>query len=372
VSNRRVPLSVLDLVPVSSGSTPTIAWSNALDLVRRSEDAGYRRYWFAEHHFNDGVIGSSPPVQMALVAAVSSRIRVGSGAVQLGHRSALSVAEEFGLLATAIPGRIDLGLGRSGGRPPDGPVEPRPARTTPEGLYLPGQSNPWATLARSPRFAAILELLAPQGADPPDYGDQLAVILDLLSGKYSAANGTALSVPAGEPGRQPQVWILGSSGGISAQLAGRRGLRFAANYHVAPANVLEAVDAYRAAFTPSADLDRPYVLVSADVVVGRADAHAAELAAGYPLWVRSIRSGEGAIPFPSAAEAAGWQWTDSERALVADRVDTQFVGSPATVVAQLETLQRATGADELLITTITHDHQDRVASYELLAQTWGT
>jgi alkanesulfonate monooxygenase SsuD/methylene tetrahydromethanopterin reductase-like flavin-dependent oxidoreductase (luciferase family) len=107
-------------------------------------------------------------------------------------------------------------------------------------------------------------------------------------------------------------------------------------------------------------------------VVGRADAHAAELAAGYPLWVRSIRSGEGAIPFSSPAEAAGWQWTDAERALVADRVDTQFVGAPATVVAQLETLQRATGADELLITTITHDHQDRVASYELLAQAWGT
>ena len=96
-----------------------------------------------------------------------------------------------------------------------------------------------------------------------------------------------------------QVWILGSSGGQSAEVAGANGLRFAANYHVSPATVIEAADGYRAAFRPSADLDRPYVSVSADVVVAEDEATARELAAGYGLWVRSIRSGEGAIPFPT-------------------------------------------------------------------------
>jgi alkanesulfonate monooxygenase SsuD/methylene tetrahydromethanopterin reductase-like flavin-dependent oxidoreductase (luciferase family) len=153
-------------------------------------------------------------------------------------------------------------------------------------------------------------------------------------------------------------------------VAGANGLRFAANYHVSPATVVEAVEGYRAAFRPSADLGRPYVSVSADVVAAGDEATARELAAGYGLWVRSIRTGEGAIPFPAPDEARAHVWTDADRDLVADRVDTQFTGSPAQVADQLEQLQEATGADELIITTITHDHADRVRSYRLLAAEW--
>lgn len=171
-------------------------------------------------------------------------------------------------------------------------------------------------------------------------------------------------------GADLQVWILGSSAGISAQVAGAGGLRFGANYHVSPATVLEAAEGYRAAFKPSAELDRPYVSVSADVVVAEDEARARELAAGYGLWVRSIRSGEGAIPFPTPDEARAHRWSDADRELVADRTETQFVGSPGSVADQLEVLRDATGADELLITTITHDHADRVRSYELLAEEW--
>jgi luciferase family oxidoreductase group 1 len=167
-----------------------------------------------------------------------------------------------------------------------------------------------------------------------------------------------------------QIWILGSSGGQSADVAGRNGLRFAANYHVSPGTVLEAADGYRAAFQPSDVLDKPYVSVSADVVVGPDEATARELATGYALWVRSIRSAEGAIEFPTPDEARRHQWTDEDRELVADRVDTQFVGSPQQVAGQLEQLREATGADELIVTTITHDHADRVRSYELLAEEW--
>jgi alkanesulfonate monooxygenase SsuD/methylene tetrahydromethanopterin reductase-like flavin-dependent oxidoreductase (luciferase family) len=112
------------------------------------------------------------------------------------------------------------------------------------------------------------------------------------------------------------------------------------------------------------------VSVSADVVVAGDEAAARELAVGYGLWVRSIRSGEGAIPFPTPEQARAHRWTDADRAMVADRVDTQFTGSPKQVADQLEQLQEATAADELIITTITHDHADRVRSYQLLAEEW--
>ena len=162
------------------------------------------------------------------------------------------------------------------------------------------------------------------------------------------------------------MWILGSSGGESATVAGKRGLRFAANYHVSPATVLEAVDGLpRRVPALGASWTRPYVSVSADVVVADDEATARELATGYGLWVRSIRTAEGAIPFPTPEQARRHTWTDADRELVADRVDTQFVGSPAQVADQLERLRDATGADELIITTITHDHRDRVRSYQL-------
>jgi alkanesulfonate monooxygenase SsuD/methylene tetrahydromethanopterin reductase-like flavin-dependent oxidoreductase (luciferase family) len=100
------------------------------------------------------------------------------------------------------------------------------------------------------------------------------------------------------------------------------------------------------------------------------EAEARELAAGYGLWVRSIRTGEGAIQFPTPDEARRHIWSDADRALVADRVETQFVGSPDQVADQLDQLREATEADELIITTIAHDHADRVRSYRLLAEEW--
>ncbi|HVQ90341.1 MAG TPA: LLM class flavin-dependent oxidoreductase, partial [Mycobacteriales bacterium] len=192
-----VPLSILDLVPISSGSTAADALRNTIDLARRAEQLGYRRYWLAEHHLNPGVAGTSPAVLIALLAGATSRIRLGAGAVQMGHRTALSVVEEFGLLATAAPGRIDLGIGRSAGPPPGatapaGPAAGGPsARTgtgvdgtlaggtvTPEGLLLPPAFSA-AALFGSPRFAAQAELLRQPGAEPPSYTRQVGDILAL-------------------------------------------------------------------------------------------------------------------------------------------------------------------------------------------------
>ncbi|OKK17598.1 monooxygenase [Streptomyces sp. CB00455] len=369
-----IPLGVLDLVPVSSGSTAAEALHRSIDLARQTEAFGYSRYWFAEHHLNPGVAGTSPAVLLALTASATTRIRIGSGAVQLGHRTALSTVEEFGLIDALHPGRLDLGLGRSAGRPQPPSGEPARALTpvvdgyTPGGLRIPARFS-FAHLLGHPRVALQQKLLNLPGARPQEYGEQVDDVLALLRGEYRSPEGVEAHAVPGE-GARVQVWILGSSGGVSAETAGRGGLRFAANYHVSPASVLQAADGYRAAFKPSAELDRPYLTVSADVVVAEDDATARELAAGYAPWVRSIRTGEGAIPFPTPAQARALPWTDADRDLVADRVETQFVGSARTVADHLERLQEATAADELLITTITHDHADRVRSYRLLAEEW--
>ncbi|MER7183809.1 MsnO8 family LLM class oxidoreductase [Streptomyces hyaluromycini] len=368
-----IPLGVLDLVPIPSGATAADALRNSVELAQRAEEFGYSRYWFAEHHLNPGVAGTSPAVVLALTAAATSGIRLGSGAVQLGHRTALSTVEEFGLLDALYPGRLDLGLGRSGGRPP-GERAAAPTATpvvdgrAPNGLVVPPRFS-FARLLGSPRIALHRKLLLLPNAESQDYAEQIDDILALLAGTYRTEDGAEAHVVPGE-GADVEVWILGSSGGESAQAAGERGLRFAANYHVSPGTVLEAVDGYRAYFQPSDVLDKPYVSVSADVVVAGDDATARELATGYGAWVRSIRTAEGAIPFPTPEEARAHVWTDEDRELVQDRLDTQFVGSPQHVADRLEQLQEATGADELLITTITHDQADRVRSYELLAEEW--
>jgi len=378
----RVPISVLDLVPVASGSTPADAVANSIDLARRAEALGYARYWLAEHHLNPGVAGTAPAIMVGLVAAATSSIRVGSGGVQLGHRTPLSVVEEFGLLDAAYPSRLDLGLGRTLGTPrrrPEPPADtasppiPRPRRPkrearTIDGVLIPSPPS-LGYLRHSPRIGLQRGLLQQPEAITPEYTEQIGEILALLGGTYRSADGLDAHVFPGE-GADVQVWILGSSGGESADVAGHNALRFAANYHVSPATVLEAAEGYRAAFRPGPGLEEPYICVSADAVVAEDADRAAELAEPYAAWVLSIRSGEGAVPFPSLDEARAHPWTDAERELVIDRTSTQIIGTPEQVVEQLERLVQLTGAQELAVTTMTHHHADRIHSYELLARAW--
>jgi alkanesulfonate monooxygenase SsuD/methylene tetrahydromethanopterin reductase-like flavin-dependent oxidoreductase (luciferase family) len=373
-----VPLAVLDLVPLTSQSNAQEALRRSVDLAQQAEAFGYHRYWVAEHHLNPGVGGTSPPLVIALVAAATTTIRVGSGGVQMGHRTPLAAVEEFGLLDAAYPGRLDLGMGRSGGRKfskrqsaGTGSATAGGVRTATEivrGVRVP-PPFPTGRLLGSPRIKLSAELLQQPGAETPAYADQVRQLLALLRTGYRSPDDVEIHVVPGE-GANVEVWILGSSAGDSAIIAGQLGLRFAASYHVSPGSALDAVDCYREAFRPSSDLSRPHLSVSADVVVAEDDATARQLASGYGLWVRSIRRGDGAIPFPSPEEASAHVWTEEDRSLVADRTETQFVGSPETVVEQLSALQVATGADELVITTITHAHADRVRSYQLLAEAW--
>ena len=382
---KAVPLSVLDLVPVAAGQTPADAVRNSIDLARQAERLGYHRYWFAEHHLNPGVAGTAPAIMVGLAAGATSTIRVGSGGVQMGHRTPLSVVEEFGLLDAAFPGRLDLGLGRTLGTPrrrregADGgaaaaaPAAPRPPRPKPPartvgGVLIPSPPS-LGRLRHSPRVDVARQLLQQPDAITPDYGEQIAEVIALLEGTHRSSGGLDAHVHPGE-GANVQIWILGSSGGASADVAGQHALRFAANYHVSPATILDAVEGYRAAFQPARGLSAPYVCVSVDAVVADDERRARELAEGYGPWVLGIRSGEGADPFLPPEEARAVRWTDDDRALVADRVATQVVGGPADVVEQLGRIVDVTGADELVVTTMTHDHADRVQSYELLAKHW--
>jgi alkanesulfonate monooxygenase SsuD/methylene tetrahydromethanopterin reductase-like flavin-dependent oxidoreductase (luciferase family) len=380
LTRRALPLAILDLAPIVSGGTASQALRNSLDLARRAEAAGYHRHWVAEHHFTPGVASSAPMLLIGQIAAATSAIRVGSAAVQTGHQTPLAIVEQFGILDALFAGRIDLGLGRSGQRRSEAIAElarkrdPNRPRRPPEearivdGLLIPKRFS-YAKVFGSSRLKHLYRHLQQPGAETPDYREQVDEILGLLGGSLVTPEGDAVVAVPGR-GADVEVWIFGSSRGQSATVAGELGLAFAANYHVSPATVLEAVDAYRAAFRPSERLAEPYVAVSADVVVARDDATARHLASPYALWVRSVRNGDGAIPFPTPEEAARHVWSAEDREMVADRVDTQFVGTPESVAGQLETLADATGADELVVTTITHDHADRVRSHELLAQEW--
>ncbi|MEV6609415.1 MsnO8 family LLM class oxidoreductase [Kutzneria sp. NPDC051319] len=339
-----IPLSVLDLSPIVSGGSAAEALRNSVDLARRAEELGYHRYWVAQHHLTPGVAAAAPSVLATAIAEATSRIRVGSAAVLLGYVSPVVAAEQFGTLAHLHPDRVDLGLGRSGttklaevvGKVPD------------------AQLTVWEQLNR---------ILIPVDAGP--YLDQVRSILEFLDG-----TGEHHAVAA-EHARL-QVWIHGATPGESARAAGALGLPFGVAYHFAPETAFDTIAAYRAAFVPSARLAEPYVAVSADVVVAETTSAARELASGYGQWVLGVRSSTGAPPYPSPAEVAAFPWTERQRASVADRVGSQFVGAPEEVAADLEELRAKAGADEVVVTTITHDHAARVRSYELLAKAWGT
>ncbi|WP_280306495.1 LLM class flavin-dependent oxidoreductase [Nocardia neocaledoniensis] len=373
-----VPLSILDLSPISAGSSAAQALRNTVDLAQHAEQWGYHRYWLAEHHFVS-VASSASLTLLGLVAAATSRIRVGTGAVQVGHHTSASIVEAFGTVDALHPGRLDLGLGRSGhrrgqfgaeksaakgGRPVVDAVTGRTRIR--DGVVVPPPFDPRGITDRS-RFVAGLEALQQPGATAPDFPDQVDEVRALLDGTFTVDDIALRAVP-GE-GAQVQLWLFGSTAGESAEVAGRLGLPFAAAYHVAPGTALDAVEAYRAAFRPSAVLAEPHVIVSADVVVAADDATGRHHASTYGHWVHSIRSGSGASEYLDPDTAA--PLTADQLRLVEDRLAAQIVGSPDTVTERLEALVRVTGAAELLVTTITHDHADRLESHRLLADAWG-
>lgn len=369
-----VPLSILDLSPISEGSDAATALRNTVDLAQHAEAWGYKRYWMAEHHFV-AVASSQPTLVIGQIAAATERIRVGAAAVQLGHTTAAAAVESFATLDAFFPGRIDFGVGRSGQRRREATKKPgsetKPKRELPtewrevEGIIVPPPFDIRTII--TDQLRAQMSVLQQPEAVSPDFADQIDDILAMLHGCYRVGDHDVHAVPGERTGLTP--WVFGSSKGQSAQVAGANGLPFVASYHITPATTFDAVDAYRAAFKPSAALSEPYLVVSADVVVADDTETAKHLASTYGHWVYSIRKGGGAAPYPDPDTAE--PLTDEQLAFVKDRTATQFVGDPDTVAEKLETLQRITDADELVVTSVTHRHADRLRSHELLAKRWG-
>jgi alkanesulfonate monooxygenase SsuD/methylene tetrahydromethanopterin reductase-like flavin-dependent oxidoreductase (luciferase family) len=366
-----VPLSVLDLSPIPAGGDAATALRNTVDLAQHAEQWGYRRYWLAEHHFV-AVASSAPAVVIGRLAAATDHIRVGSAAVQLGHTTTVAAVEAFGTLEALYPGRIDLGIGRSGPsrRDPNAPAREKPQLSTEwrdvDGVVVPPPFDV-ASVIGSPRFKAGQRALRYPEAVTPDFDVQVDDILAMLEDTYTVDGVGLRTVPGARSALRP--WVFGSTRGQSARVAGARGLPFVASYHITPATALDAVTEYRNAFRPSRDLCEPYVVVSADVVVADDTATAKHLASSYGHWVHSIRAGGGAVPYPDPDTAT--PLTEEQSALVADRIASQFVGDADEVADRLDALQRVTGADELVVTSVTHRHDDRLRSHELLAKRWG-
>ena len=327
-----VPLSVLDLAPVPTGSTTRAALARTVELAQHVEQLGYTRFWVAEHHGMPGIASSSPPVLIGRVADATSTIRVGSGGVMLPNHAPLVVAEQFGMLEALHPGRIDLGLGRA---PGTDPVTTHAIRGTTE----------------AGDFAQELALLRAFFDDgfPPDH-------------PYAAVR----AIPA--EGNVPDILLLGSSG-YSAKLAGLLGLPFAFAHHFSAQSTEPALALYRESFRPSERLAAPYAIVCVSVLAADTDEQARWLAGSGGLsWLR-LRSGSpGTVPSPE--EAAAYPYTPAERQVVDDRLASQVIGGPDTVRAGLADLRQRTRADELMVTTLTHDPEARLRSFELVAKAW--
>jgi len=326
-------LSVLDLSPVSEGSTVRAALESSIQLAAHVESLGYHRYWVAEHHNMPGIASSSPATLLALVASGTSTIRLGSGGVMLPNHAPLAIAEQFGMLEAVFPGRVDLGLGRA-----------------------PGTDQ---------LTARVLRRRPPTHADS-DLEAQLVELLGFFDGRFPEGHPSTGVMSATALGNRPTIWILGSSD-YGAHLAGRRGLPFSFAHHFAGQNTLAAIDVYRSAFRPSPELERPQLMLGVSVVCAATDEEADVQAGPNRLSFLRLRSGRpGRLPSPE--EAAAYPYTPMDREVIRSWTSSSVVGSPATVRAALLDLQRRTGADELMITTNVHDPEVRRESYRLVAE----
>jgi luciferase family oxidoreductase group 1 len=323
-----VPLSILDLAPVAQGSDPGQALRNSLDLARLGERLGYKRFWMAEHHSMPGIASAATAVALAYVGAGTSTIRIGAGGIMLPNHAPLVVAEQFGTLESLFPGRVDLGLGRAPGTDRAAAYALRRNLTSDENQFP----------------SDVVELMA--YFHPPEELPRVRAI-----------PGEGLSIP---------IWILGSSL-FGAQLAAMLGLPYAFASHFAPAQMDEAVALYRQRFQPSAQLDRPYVMLGFNAFAARTDEEARLLATSVQQAFVNLRTGRpGKLPPPMPGYAD--TLPPAHRAILDQVLTCSAIGSPETVGREISAFVQRTGADELMITSQIWDHEARKRSCEIVAE----
>jgi luciferase family oxidoreductase group 1 len=306
---------------------------NSLDLARLADELGFTRYWVAEHHNMPAIASSAPEIMIGQIAAATTRIRVGSGGVMLPNHAPLMVAERFKVLEALHPGRIDLGLGRAPGTDP----------------------------------ATSYALRRRQGiSEEDDFLDRVNELMLMETRGFPAGHPFAnvRAMPSDVP--LPPIYLLGSSD-YSAQLAGHIGAAFAFAHHFATFDATEAMRLYRATFKPSPAHSEPYAIFATHVVCADTDDEAERLASTVDLNIVRRAKGE-YLPLASPEEAAAYDYAPVDRARIAQNRAKVAVGSPATVRAKLMPLIEATQAQELMVTSMIHDHKARKRSYELLKQ----
>jgi luciferase family oxidoreductase group 1 len=321
-----IPFSILDLAPIVEGGDAAQSFRNSLDLAQHGERWGFHRFWLAEHHGMPGIASAATAVLIGHVAAGTARIRVGAGGIMLPNHSPLVIAEQFGTLASLFPGRIDLGLGRA-----------------------PGSDQLTARALRR-------NLASDADEFPQDVVELMDYFADSPRRQVRAVPGAGLDVP---------LWILGSSL-FGAQLAAALGLPFAFASHFAPQMMMQAIELYRGAFRPSAQLDKPYVMLGMNVIAADTDEEARLLATSLQQAFVNLRSGRPTRlqpPRPGYLE----QLDPQGHAILAQALPCTVIGAPESVAQQITGFIEHTGVDELMITSQIFEHAKRLRSYEITA-----
>jgi len=321
-------LSILDLSPIPVGSDAAQSLRNSLDLAQHAERWGYRRFWLAEHHSMPGIASAATAVVIGHVAAGTKTIRVGAGGIMLPNHAPLVVAEQFGTLESLFPGRIDLGLGRA---PGSDQVTARALRRT---LNSDPEAFPQDVLELQAYFGPVQE-----------------------GQRVQAVPGQGLNVP---------LWILGSSL-YGAQVAAALGLPYAFASHFAPAQLMHALEVYRARFKPSQYLDKPYAMVGFNVFGADTDEEAKLLVTSMQQAFVNLRSGTPTKlqpPVPGYYESLH----PHDRLILDEVLTCSAVGSPETVRRELKAFAEVTGADEIIVASMIYDHAARLRSYQIAAE----
>lgn len=319
--------SILDLCPVIENGDATLAFRNSADLAQQAERWGYGRFWLAEHHSMPGIASAATAVVIAHVARATERIRVGAGGIMLPNHAPLVVAEQFGTLESLHPGRIDLALGRAPGS------DSATARALRRNLGSSDDSFP----------EDLLELIGYFG--PPVPGQRV-----------QAVPGAGLRVP---------LYLLGSSD-FSARLAAELGLPFAFASHFAPDYLALALALYRRNFQPSAQLEKPYVIVGASVYAAESEAEARRLLSSAQLQTLGLIRGQ-PRRLPPPVDDINEHWNARERAAIDHRMQYAAIGPPDAIRQKLTEFAEQTGADEIMLMSQIYDHAARLRSFEIAA-----
>ncbi len=327
---RRIKLGILDQSIIRRGGTAAQAVAETIETAKLADRLGYSRFWVSEHHNTSMIAGSTPEVLMVKLADETNNIRIGSGGIMLPNHSALKVAENFRMLETLFPGRIDLGMGRAPG---------------------------------GDRLTASL-LNPSNGFKEEDYLTQIQHLQAYFRDQAATQYGPLLAVPQADT--IPLQWILCSSPGGSGAIAARYGLGLVVARFISAQADASITKQYREGFQPSDQFAEPQAVLAISVLCAETEEKAAQLRnlSDYNL----LKFEQGRFePMGSAEEVADYEFSPEELARVKYNSSRIVSGTPQQVKAQLTAMADEFGVDEIIVTTMTYSHEDRIRSFELLA-----